>query len=164
MERIAGRFLTIFVAAIIFVAGCTDMADQPSIKPQEAAVAMKPAGTVPVQGTEMLVAEEDKLEPPHPDHSKVAELGPELFAINCAMCHGPKGKGNGPVGLKLNPPAPDIRAGRHGGHTARQIFMRITTGWGRMPSFRNRLSWEDRWVLAFHVSEFGNELHGDKRN
>ena len=161
MEGIAGRILALFGTAVILAAGCTDMGEQPSIKPQETAVGLRPAGTVPVHGTELWVME-DELDPPDTDPLRVAELGGELYVINCAMCHGAEGRGDGPVGLKLDPPPPDIRSGLHGGHTPRQVFMRITTGWGRMPSFRNRLSQEERWILAFYVSGWSKEVHGDK--
>jgi mono/diheme cytochrome c family protein len=36
-----------------------------------------------------------------PDTS--ADLGAKIYARNCALCHGPKGKGNGPGAAGLNP-------------------------------------------------------------
>ena len=40
-----------------------------------------------------------------------AENGNTLFQANCATCHGPGGKGDGPVGKALQPPPRDFTAG-----------------------------------------------------
>ncbi len=40
-----------------------------------------------------------------------ADNGNTLFQANCATCHGPGGKGDGPVGKALNPPPRDFTEG-----------------------------------------------------
>lgn len=40
-----------------------------------------------------------------------AENGNALFQANCATCHGPGGKGDGPVGKALQPPPRDFTVG-----------------------------------------------------
>lgn len=40
-----------------------------------------------------------------------AENGNTLFQANCATCHGPGGKGDGPVGKALQPPPRDFTVG-----------------------------------------------------
>lgn len=40
--------------------------------------------------------------PPAPDR------GAEVFAANCAVCHGPEGRGDGPGAAGLEPPPPDL--------------------------------------------------------
>ena len=39
-----------------------------------------------------------------------AEDARPLYDKNCASCHGPTGKGDGPAGKILKPPAPDLSA------------------------------------------------------
>jgi mono/diheme cytochrome c family protein len=43
--------------------------------------------------------------------------GAQLFERSCAVCHGPGGKGDGPVAVALTAPTPDLTtlAQRHGG-------------------------------------------------
>src|SRR5437879_10602445 len=43
-----------------------------------------------------------KINPFSHDSSAIA-AGKKLFAANCAMCHGPTGKGDGPAAAALNP-------------------------------------------------------------
>lgn len=37
-----------------------------------------------------------------------AAKGKAIFQAKCVACHGPQGKGDGPIGSKLKPPAPDF--------------------------------------------------------
>jgi len=37
-----------------------------------------------------------------------AEKGKPIFQSKCVSCHGPKGKGDGPIGKALKPPARDF--------------------------------------------------------
>jgi high-affinity iron transporter len=41
-----------------------------------------------------------------------AAAGQAVFVANCAACHGPSGRGDGPVGQKLNPPPRNFAAGQ----------------------------------------------------
>lgn len=40
-----------------------------------------------------------------------AAAGKAVYDINCIACHGPTGKGDGPVGAALNPPPRDFSVG-----------------------------------------------------
>ena len=37
-----------------------------------------------------------------------ASRGAQVFATHCATCHGPEGRGDGPAGTALEPPAADL--------------------------------------------------------
>jgi mono/diheme cytochrome c family protein len=40
-----------------------------------------------------------------------AAAGKKIYDVNCLSCHGPAGKGDGPVGAALNPKPRDFSAG-----------------------------------------------------
>jgi len=37
-----------------------------------------------------------------------ASKGKPIYEKNCLICHGPQGRGDGPMGKSLNPPAPNF--------------------------------------------------------
>ena len=88
---------------------------------------------------------------PIPPNIESVAAGQALFTSNCVACHGVSGKGDGPVGLTLNPRPADLR--QHaipGVHTDAQLFEWITNGFpgSRMPAFKSTLSDTDRWNLV----------------
>jgi mono/diheme cytochrome c family protein len=82
--------------------------------------------------------------------------GKELFAVNCATCHGPDGHGNGPASAALNPKPRNFHESymRYGGGVAR-IVQTISTGspGTAMAAFTN-IPLEDRFALAHYVRTF----------
>ena len=88
---------------------------------------------------------------PIPLNSESVAAGQALFTTNCAPCHGLTGKGDGPVGVTLNPRPADLTQHAIAGiHTDAQLFEWITNGFpgSRMPAFRSTLSDTDRWNLV----------------
>jgi mono/diheme cytochrome c family protein len=82
------------------------------------------------------------------------EMGRELYGEYCAMCHGPKGRGDGAIAASLARPPADLSNGaRLGSLTDGELFWRISTGDDVMPSFEQSmgLSSEDRWRLVIYV-------------
>ncbi|MGQ0577880.1 MAG: cytochrome c/FTR1 family iron permease [Betaproteobacteria bacterium] len=87
-----------------------------------------------------------------PDLSNAAAL----YQLNCALCHGVAGDGNGPQAAALAPRPTDFRD--HVRQFERGVFglyNAISLGVERtsMPAFTN-LSSDERWALAFYVSQF----------
>jgi mono/diheme cytochrome c family protein len=88
---------------------------------------------------------------PIPPNSESVAAGQALFMTTCALCHGVTGKGDGPVGLTLNPRPADLSQHAIPGiHTDAQLFEWITNGFpgSRMPAFKSALSDTDRWNLV----------------
>jgi copper transport protein len=90
------------------------------------------------------------INPVAPDTASITR-GQVLYQQNCNACHGPSGKGDGPVGLTLNPRPADLS--QHaipGVHTDGQLYEWITNGFpnSAMPAFSENLSDQDRWDLV----------------
>ncbi|MEP7358942.1 MAG: cytochrome c, partial [Anaerolineales bacterium] len=93
---------------------------------------------------------------PIPPNAETVATGQTIYQQNCLPCHGPAGKGDGPVGLTLNPRPADLSAHAVPGvHTDGQLFDWISNGFpgSVMPAFKNALSEEQRWHLINYLRE-----------
>lgn len=84
-------------------------------------------------------------------NSDMAQHGAQVFKTNCAMCHGPKGEGDGIAGKALNPPPRNLVEGKWtkgGGELA--MFHTIAMGipGTSMQAYKDSLSAKDRWALV----------------
>lgn len=88
-------------------------------------------------------------------------IGSELYAANCLPCHGATGKGDGPVGVTLDPRPADLTQHTIPGlHSDGQLWLWITNGYPgstRMPAFGEVLSDEDRWHLVNYIRTLGQD-------
>lgn len=86
---------------------------------------------------------------PHPASAASLMNGRKYFSINCAVCHGDKGMGDGPAtqygmpGINLTT---DVTKGRTDGY----IFGMIRNGRGLMPPY-NRVEEPDRWDVVNYL-------------
>jgi mono/diheme cytochrome c family protein len=76
---------------------------------------------------------------PAPSDKKTIDQGEKVAKINCASCHGAKGKGDGAAAVALNPKPADWTSARVQDESDGEIFWKITTGRGPMPSWRHLL-------------------------
>jgi mono/diheme cytochrome c family protein len=80
------------------------------------------------------------------------------YQINCAVCHGALGKGDGPV-MKygLFPPAIGTAQSPAAGYPDGQIFGIIRNGKGLMPTY-NRIEERDRWDIVNYVRSLQGKI------
>ncbi len=84
--------------------------------------------------------------------------GKELYQTNCAVCHGPAGKGDGAGGGSLTPKPRDFHAPggtwTHG-NSVNSIYYTLAVGspGTGMASYKSLLP-EDRWALVHYVLSF----------
>jgi mono/diheme cytochrome c family protein len=73
----------------------------------------------------------------------------------CTICHGLKGDGRGEMGTTLDPHPSDF-TDRHmmKEMTDGEIFWKITTGKGPMPSYQKELTENERWDLVNYIRSF----------
>jgi mono/diheme cytochrome c family protein len=87
---------------------------------------------------------------PLPSDKKTAEQGEKIAKVNCVSCHGSKGKGDGAAAAALNPRPADWTSKRVQDESDGEIFWKITTGRGAMPSWRH-LPENDRWAVVRYI-------------
>ena len=146
-----------------------DMVDQPIPKPQRGEAPSGP-DSVPVEGGEtvpaptteqgMFDAKNDAavIQNPIPATPESIAQGEYLYQINCLVCHGAGGLGDGPVGLLLATAPVDLNDAYTQDQADGQIFFTLTRGRGTMPYYRDALTHEERWhVVNYLRSEFGSE-------
>lgn len=79
----------------------------------------------------------------------------EIFRVNCAMCHGNEGLGDGRVSEFLKAydyvAAPDLTAEGTVTKSDGDIYGILTNGVNVMPTFKNLLSPSDRWLLVDYI-------------
>ena len=147
-----------------------DMVDQPSAKPQESIAPAEP-NAVPVTGGEFLPAPTNEAEVfeakdaaavisnPVSANAESIARGEYFYRINCVVCHGVQGRGDGPVGLKFTDPTPvDLNEDYTQDQADGQIFFTLTRGRVALPCYRDALSQQERWDVVNYIN---NEL-GEK--
>ena len=81
----------------------------------------------------------------------------EMFRVNCSMCHGTEGLGDGRVSAFLKAydyvAAPNLTADGTVAKSDGDIYGILTNGINVMPTFKNLLSPSDRWLLVDYIRE-----------
>ena len=99
-------------------------------------------------------ADKQRKNPLTPSDANISAAKP-IFSEKCANCHGDKGKGDGSEAMMYDPPPADLTdAAKMNKVTDGEIFYQITVGRKPMPSFRKRLTEEQRWQLVLLVRSF----------
>jgi mono/diheme cytochrome c family protein len=78
------------------------------------------------------------------------EQGKQLFAQNCASCHGPAGRGDGPAAAALKPQPANL-AIMAGHHSDGDLAWKIANGRGAMPPWKGMLSENQIWILVNYI-------------
>lgn len=175
--RLAHRSRRALAAAILLapLAGCewfTDFKRQPSITTWErldsTGVRGNPQTSVPITGATVpgfavsysnMPATIDSMaglrNPTPPDSASLAN-GRKYYTINCAVCHGMTGQGDGTATKYGVFPFP-LASGPALSRTDGYIFGMIRNGRGNMPSY-NRIEEKDRWDVVNYVRALQGKL------
>jgi len=145
--------LMLFTYDVIKIDWPSFMEIQPSYRPMEDPLP-PPERSIPIEGA---IAIPNMGAPENPTVADEASLtrGAELYAINCQMCHGPTGEGNGPlVALLANRPAnftTEVVQSKSDG----SFFLTISNGIdGRMPALNENLTASERWDVVNYLRTF----------
>ena len=99
----------------------------------------------------------DKILDPTPDTEAKMRRGAALFDRNCSSCHGWSGAGGGSEGFFLVPAPADLEwlARTPKDRSGAYIYWTVAEGGAafdsEMPAFKQSLSSEDIWSLAFYL-------------
>ena len=146
-----GLFVIVLFSYDVFkVEWISFMEIQPSYKAMEDPLP-PPPNSVPVEGAAYLPGGGPPINPVPVDEVSIAR-GEEFFALNCAMCHGAGGKGNGIVGAALAKKPADLTSERVRDRSDGDIFMTISNGIpDRMPALNENLTVRDRWDVVNYI-------------
>jgi mono/diheme cytochrome c family protein len=132
---------------------------QSSFRPMEDPLPVPPR-SVPIDGA-AFVPETGSPANPIPADQASLERGHVLYGINCAICHGELGKGEGSVAENLIRKPADLSSPNVTSLSDGEIFMVITNGVepptgikGGMPGLKENLSIGDRWDVVNYVRSF----------
>ena|ERR1035437_8563820 len=107
------------------------------------------------QNTEWTVPEvANTLVNPLKDNVGATEEGKKLFMLNCAVCHGEKGKGDGIGGLALTPRPRNFTLDKTQQQTDGALFWKMSEGRLPMASYKTILSSVQRWELVNFIRTF----------
>ena len=123
---------------------------QPSYRPMENPLP-PPESSIPIEGAIVIPGMGAPENPTDADEASITRGG-ELFRINCQMCHGVTGEGNGPIAPFLaNKPA-NLTSGVVQSKSDGSFFLTITNGiLGRMPPLNENLTVPERWDVVNFV-------------
>ena len=145
--------ILIFSYDVIKIDWPSFMEIQPSFRPMEHPLP-PPERSIPIEGA-IAIPNMGAPENPTPADEASLRRGAELYMINCQMCHGPKGEGNGSISAFLaNKPAnftTDVVQSKSDG----SFFLTITNGIdGRMPALNENLTVSERWDVVNFLRTF----------
>ena len=162
-NRLRALGLVLLPAVLGACSWFTDFKRQPAVMPWETRNdSIPPRGqpqfSVPVQGTmapafavsyTALPDSFAALANPVAGDARSAENGRKLYQINCAVCHGDTGAGNGPA-VKYGMAGISIVTDMTRNRTDGYLYGMIRNGRGIMPSY-NRIEEMDRWDVVNYV-------------
>ncbi len=128
-----------------------DMVDQPSFRPQRDPLPLPPGSRA--IGAEPAMTQEEALKLANPVSADAASLarGRNLFEIYCQSCHGPAGKGNGPVAAKITTPA-NLTAEKYLAYPDGFFYHVIRAGnGGLMPPQAESMYPRERWDVINYI-------------
>jgi len=97
------------------------------------------------------------------DDAAARERGAFVYANYCRMCHGPGGKGDGPMSQHGIPPPASFLAKKPVPLRDGEMFHILTYGQKNMPSVAALLTRDDRWKAILHVRALQQEAAGEKQ-
>lgn len=100
-----------------------------------------------------------KLKNPTPPSEPTLKAAHGIYIDECAQCHGERGKGDGPEAAMHTPAPSDITDVRHMNTvTDGELFYQISEGRKPMPSFKKRLTEDQRWGLVLLVRALSSSV------
>jgi mono/diheme cytochrome c family protein len=139
----------LFAYDVIRIPFPSQMVNQDSVGYVQGPRLAVPAEAIPVQGP-VLLADQPALEPV-PATANSLQRGEVLYGIDCAVCHGVDGTGDGTLSGFFRPPPADLTSQDVQALPDANIFLAITQGRGDMLKLAENLSPSQRWDVVNYV-------------
>ena len=179
----ARRFLAAVALSPVLLSGCTDWAgydldyawgyipalasmrssvgfdpyENPLLPPEHSVPLGDRYGTLPASfGPTQLDSAAATLVSPYSGAvpAEVLQRGESLYAVQCAVCHGPTGAGNGTViGPGKFPFALPVNSGLAVTRSDGYLYAISVSGRGLMPPYGEKLTHMDRWAVVAYIRE-----------
>lgn len=135
----------------------TDMENSPAVGYQEGPRIGPPDGAVSIQG-QSIIPEEFPINPVPPDEISL-QRGQILYQLQCALCHGDTGQGDGPLADYFARTPGNLGGSRVAAEFDGSLYLVIQQGFGEMPSLRENLTVRERWDVINYTRTLpaGNE-------
>lgn len=153
-EQYAGNDTTPFRGSPEFSVPITGVAVPAYMVSHAGSIMWKP-GAAPSMAT---IDSMSGLENPRAPTRESLDNGRKYYQINCTVCHGPAGRGNGPA-LRYGIPAPSLLTDLTKNRTDGYIFGMIRNGRNFMPSY-DRIEDMDRWDVVNYVRALQGKIPG----
>lgn len=95
----------------------------------------------------------NNLQNPFAGNSAAAKKGKNLFNTYCTICHGAKGKGNGPQAASLNIKPKNLTSKEVMKESDGALYWKISTGNPPMIAWKYTLSEKQRWQLVDYIRQ-----------
>lgn len=129
-----------------------DMFRSDAVQPMAEAPRVMPSDTLPIAGERpRSTAASRKLPNPLAATAKNIDDGKRLYSTYCAVCHGPRGHGDGPVRFMLRTPPADLVSHRVVVMKDGSIYGTIRNGTPIMPSYGDALTPDERWSIVLFI-------------
>ena len=102
-------------------------------------------------------ASADKLKNPFKDDPDAWKKVEDVYKINCNICHGKGGEGDGLGGIALKPRPANLIAEDVLKQTDGAIYWKITNGKPPMASYKEVLTEEERWLLVNFIRNLAKQ-------
>jgi mono/diheme cytochrome c family protein len=142
----------LFTYEVIRIPFPTDMSSSPAIGYQEGPRLSPPDQSVPLQGL-AVIPEEFPVNPVPPDEVS-AQRGSILYSIQCELCHGASGRGNGPLADYFARTPENLVGAKTAAEFDGSVYLVIQNGFGQMPGLAENLTVQERWDVVNYVRTF----------
>lgn len=136
MKKVTNLFKVVFVICLLLGLSVSAQ-DKPKGKPW-----LAPESAIKIKN------------PVKSDDAKLKE-GKELYAQHCKSCHGSKGLGDGTKAEKIDISCGDFTNVDYAKVTDGEAYWKTTEGRKPMPSFKEKLSDNERWTVINYVRSLG---------
>ncbi len=90
------------------------------------------------------------------DDASIA-AGKKIYSFNCEICHGKKGRGDGPKVAELDKEPSDFTKEDLQAQTDGELFWKLSEGKKPMPAFKKDLTEEQRWQAVIYLRTFAKK-------